>query len=102
MNRRPPRSTRPDTLFPYTALFRSLPLDITEFEQREQHLTVLLAGSALGGLLIAGLLIAWGLGRLVKPMADLARDIAALRPDRGGQRVEIGRASGRERVCQYV
>src|SRR3546814_13257471 len=23
MNRRPPRSTRPDTLFPYTALFRS-------------------------------------------------------------------------------
>src|SRR3546814_6337975 len=25
MNRRPPRSTRTDTLFPYTTLFRSLP-----------------------------------------------------------------------------
>src|SRR3546814_5740570 len=25
MIRRPPRSTRPDTLFPYTTLFRSLP-----------------------------------------------------------------------------
>src|SRR3546814_13855829 len=25
MTRRPPRSTRPDTLFPYTTLFRSLP-----------------------------------------------------------------------------
>src|SRR5690606_230003 len=62
-----------------------LTLDITEFEEREQHLTVLMAGSALGGLLIAGLLIAWGLGRLVKPLADLARDIAVLRPDRGGQ-----------------
>src|SRR3546814_2940222 len=27
MLRRPPRSTRPDTLFPYTTLFRSLPGD---------------------------------------------------------------------------
>src|SRR3546814_1837067 len=27
MIRRPPRSTRPDTLFPYTTLFRSLHLD---------------------------------------------------------------------------
>src|SRR3546814_16861204 len=27
MNRRPPRSTRTDTLFPYTTLFRSLDLD---------------------------------------------------------------------------
>ena len=41
-----------------------LTLDITEFEEREQHLTVLMAGSALGGLALAGLLIAWGLGRL--------------------------------------
>src|SRR3546814_11713922 len=28
MIRRPPRSTRPDTLFPYTTLFRSLPLAV--------------------------------------------------------------------------
>src|SRR3546814_10189833 len=28
MIRRPPRSTRTDTLFPYTTLFRSLPYDI--------------------------------------------------------------------------
>ncbi len=75
-----------------------LTLDITEFEEREQHLTVLMAGSALGGLLIAGLLIAWGLGRLVKPLADLARDIAALRPDRGGQRVAVGRRASSELV----
>src|SRR3546814_14914766 len=27
MNRRPPRSTRTDTLFPYTTLFRSVGLD---------------------------------------------------------------------------
>src|SRR3546814_13255980 len=29
MTRRPPRSTRTDTLFPYTSLFRSLPLHRT-------------------------------------------------------------------------
>ena len=75
-----------------------LTLDITEFEQREQHLTVLMAGSALGGLLVAGLLVAWGLGRLVKPLADLARDIGSLRPDRGGQRVAVGRRASLELV----
>ena len=75
-----------------------LTLDITEFEERERHLTVLMAGSALGGLLLAGLVIAWGLGRLVKPLADLAGDIAALRPDRGGQRVHVGRHASSELV----
>src|SRR3546814_10014029 len=29
MIRRPPRSTRPDTLFPYTTLFRSIAADLT-------------------------------------------------------------------------
>ncbi|MDN5781812.1 MAG: HAMP domain-containing histidine kinase [Luteimonas sp.] len=75
-----------------------LTLDITEFEDRERHLTTLMVGSALGGLALSGLLIAWGLGRLVKPLADLARDIAALRPDRGGQRVAVGRRASSELV----
>src|SRR3546814_4844752 len=41
MIRRPPRSTRTDTLFPYTTLFRSiLPLEATEFrlEQGAQRM----------------------------------------------------------------
>ncbi len=75
-----------------------LTLDITEFEAEERHLTVLMAGSALGGLALSGLLIAWGLRRLVKPLSDLARDIAALRPDRGGQRVSVGRRASAELV----
>ncbi|HVI57269.1 MAG TPA: HAMP domain-containing sensor histidine kinase [Luteimonas sp.] len=75
-----------------------LTLDITEFEAEERHLTTLMAGSALGGLALAGLLIAWGLRRLVKPLSDLARDIAALRPDRGGQRVAVGRQASAELV----
>jgi signal transduction histidine kinase len=75
-----------------------LTLDITEFEDEERHLTTLMVGSALGGLALSGLLIAWGLRRLVKPLADLARDIAALRPDRGGQRVSVGRRASSELV----
>src|SRR3546814_6916721 len=31
MIRRPPKSTRTDTLFPYTTLFRSLPIDESEW-----------------------------------------------------------------------
>src|SRR3546814_7286799 len=39
MIRRPPRSTRTDTLFPYTTLFRSLPIErasraVTDLERR--------------------------------------------------------------------
>src|SRR3546814_1799718 len=34
MIRRPPRSTRTDTLFPYTALFRSLVLSADELQDR--------------------------------------------------------------------
>src|SRR3546814_5814736 len=46
MIRRPPRSTRPDTLFPYTTLFRSLLVeDIPHFLRRD------LAALAVGDLL---------------------------------------------------
>src|SRR3546814_3630680 len=34
MIRRPPRSTRPDTLFPYTTLFRSIAADIARLKIR--------------------------------------------------------------------
>src|SRR3546814_4360672 len=39
MRRRPPRSTRTDTLFPYTTLFRSLP-------SPEQFVSLTVAGAA--------------------------------------------------------
>src|SRR3546814_14505573 len=38
MRRRPPRSTRTDTLFPYTTLFRSVRLDDWIFEVLDQSL----------------------------------------------------------------
>src|SRR3546814_13554049 len=37
MIRRPPRSTRTDTLFPYTTLFRSLPNEMPHFPQAQRR-----------------------------------------------------------------
>src|SRR3546814_15434148 len=50
MKRRPPRSTRTDTLFPYTTLFRSL-VGEAEPQQQDQHQrrrTVMLGKKAAG------------------------------------------------------
>src|SRR3546814_18088727 len=106
MIRRPPRSTRTDTLFPYTTLFRSIA-------------TLGFRGEALPSIAsVAALTIesrpadreGWRIrvdnGRMV------ADEPAAAPP---GTRVTVenlfaqvparrktGRASGRERVCQYV
>src|SRR3546814_14045223 len=110
MLRRPPRSTRTDTLFPYTTLFRSVPVE-------ERHLD-------LGRAATIGVAV-----RTAVPIDDISRpgiyraaDIGH-RVDReaavvGGpgrnlfrreerehiavvaERKQIGRASFRERVCQ--
>src|SRR3546814_5614379 len=37
MKRRPPRSTRTDTLFPYTTLFRSRPQGVADGERGQHH-----------------------------------------------------------------
>src|SRR3546814_10024540 len=41
MIRRPPRSTRTDTLFPYTTLFRSVLQCITDFDEPESDFAML-------------------------------------------------------------
>src|SRR3546814_3255082 len=48
MLRRPPRATRTDTLFPYTALFRS---------QKEDRQAALAGDAGAGGDVLAGLLL---------------------------------------------
>src|SRR3546814_20049102 len=79
MIRRPPKSTRTDTLFPYTPLFRS--------DQRRdiRHIgnAVALARHERRG----------GIARLGPEFGGLGR--------REGEG-DIGSASCRERVCQYV
>src|SRR3546814_11179809 len=93
MIRRPPRSTRTDTLFPYTTLFRSSSGWLGLVARREsgspQTLSAVLQSDAPGRTGGDG-------GRHARLLyADGIRDGRALRH-------EIGRASCRERVCQYV
>src|SRR3546814_20842349 len=115
----PPRSTRTDTLFPYTTLFRSIhavsaPSEINlvqiklkdlllgEFafqRQRQNHFPEL-AGEAVAVVekYVAGDLLR-NCGGALHPTARAA--IFDGKPSRA-RHAEIGRASCRERVCQYV
>src|SRR3546814_16974443 len=101
MIRRPPRSTRTDTRFPYTTLFRS------EEDAAEE------AAAAIAALDDQ-------FGRTTDPVRMYMREMGSVELlDREGEiriakRIEeglneamfamaqIGRASCRERVCQYV
>src|SRR3546814_14476829 len=100
MIRRPPRSTRTYTLFPYTPLFRSV-------EARTGEAALELLQRSAFDLLITD---------MVMPTVDGAAVIHAARARRSDLPVicisgytpesiakeEIGRATCRERVCHYV
>src|SRR3546814_16628028 len=98
---RPPRSTRTDTLFPYTALFRS-DVPLIRCRQGPGHFVI------RGHL---GVLSAFDLDagtaaeiRVHRYWLPLSGDAGLPRlPDRTLRpRCKIGRASCRESVCQYV
>src|SRR3546814_17251158 len=125
MLRRPPRSTRTDTLFPYTTLFRSLsvriPVAIQGGEARRGQGFVDGCPAFYPGIAFRG---ASGEGRkfgrevridqagITRPrtvMQKAAYDFDALFAQQPKQRIrptkvefEIGRASCRDRVCKYV
>src|SRR3546814_15568506 len=97
MIRRPPRSTRTDTLFPYTTLFRSSAHNglLQTFAEARAALSRFLvtrgatpdeADEILQELHLK--LLTENMGPVAQPRAYLYR--------------KIGRASCRERVCQYV
>src|SRR3546814_2625847 len=72
MIRRPPRSTRTDTLFPYTTLFRSLGAGPILLEDRNHEV----ANDAAG----------FGVGEdIFHPLADLDADFAAARASIAGR-----------------
>src|SRR3546814_13209783 len=113
MIRRPPRSTRTDTLFPYTTLFRSDRHQVARlFEAPADRMLARAARAAE----VAEAFIAQ-IGALIdaeRPIDDERRGRHAIvergRIDEGLDRrarlafglgrAEIGRASWRERVCQ--
>src|SRR3546814_15319646 len=107
MIRRPPRSTRTDTLFPYTTLFRSHVFGEVNGKKGAWGHSVggMGAITAIMAKVCRDLGVEISLGSPVaKVLVDGSRavgvklvggeDIAAAR--------EIGRASCRERECQYV
>src|SRR3546814_20556926 len=104
MFRRPPRSTRTDTLFPYTTLFRSGERDTAA---RPVAFRDKAASHAVGHASERGEAVA---------ARGVHQRLAVRLPGRGGvqkggyvchrlappPRNKIGRASCRESVCQYV
>src|SRR3546814_14358103 len=109
MIRRPPRSTRTDTLFPYTTLFRSfivclvpapeLPTVPRGFDKVEHFLAFfLLAASAVQLYATRRALWCAALGLLALGIAIELAQFAFT----SSRSMEIGRSSCRERVCHYV
>src|SRR3546814_10986368 len=107
MIRRPPISTRTDTLFPYTTLFRSpsLRASVRLNGPAEIHRCAALQEKAGGGL-PPDRLPRCPLQRRPAKIAGDHWSVVVLFPPLSGPlyraRRQIGRASCRERVCQYV
>src|SRR3546814_19123374 len=103
MGRPPPRSTRSATLFPYTTLFRSFGASSPRLDPRQAP------GLQLGNDARCDLVIE---ACTVLGLTIFARTLAAgtaaggfthgFPPHHPKKHKEIGRASCRERVCQYV
>src|SRR3546814_17935711 len=106
MIRRPPRSTRTDTLFPYTTLFRSEPSIFVSTLRRDWFSNP--RADILAGILVALALIPEAIGFSViagiDPRVGLyaSFSIAVIISFVGGRPGKIGRESCRERVCKYV
>src|SRR3546814_19950100 len=99
MIRRPPRSTRTDTLFPYTTLFRAWQYN-PFFRAGAQYYLAVQKG-------MRGWLEDLDLDDLERDRANFITTIIidSLAPTNtlaGNPTAQIGRASCRERVCQYV
>src|SRR3546814_12701443 len=109
MIRRAPRSTRTDTLFPYTTLFRSRP--VNRRSRRRSGVQVRIGDAQPGEDLPLQRLHAVGLAWVLVVPAQQVQDAVhgevgvvvvgplALLARLAGA---IGRASCRDRVCQYV
>src|SRR3546814_15572733 len=105
---RPPRSTRTDTLFPYTTLFRSGELQMPPVLQRQTAAALAAVGGGGADEVLQHF-------RPLRPCERLGGDgdklvdrrmllklLVANPPHVGEPAVpQIGRAACRERVCQY-
>src|SRR3546814_16692092 len=113
MIRRPPRSTRTDTLFPYTTLFRSADgifggdaFPRIAFELLHAEADALRVAVDADDLHLDRVTDVDDFARvvdaLVAHVGDMEQAVDAAQVDERAIVGEIGRASCRERVCQYV
>src|SRR3546814_14740616 len=108
MIRRPPRSTRTDTLFPYTTLFRSAACELVHAPLRRPRraeaagVLVMVRVLVTGANGFAGTAICRHLMERGWAVRGAVRRAEAVVPAGATKVVEIGRASCGERVCQYV
>lgn len=75
-----------------------LALDITELEQQEMVMSLVILAFVLALALLLGALVVWGVGRLLRPLFDMAGEIGRLKPDRAGQRIAVSDRGGSELV----
>src|SRR3546814_13466802 len=114
MIRRPPRSTRTDTLFPYTTLFRSLSERERARNKAQANYAMQILGEAVQSLMMVGGSSAFNNAnpacRYWRDFSMVARHFGNI-PNVGHEvygrsilgvtpNAEIGGASCRERVCQ--
>jgi signal transduction histidine kinase len=76
----------------------ALALDLTEFEGVEEKITGSAVVVVVGVIVALALLVMWGLGRVIEPLAVMARQIAGLQPDKAGQRVFLDAKASSEMV----
>src|SRR3546814_14401079 len=118
MIRRPPRSTRTDTLFPYTTLFRSATATAAAAETPHFSSSSLARSAASrtvsseswSTILLRSAIVSLHAGE--SPQFVQVDNVELSLVDRSGgvlvavggehaRKLQIGRASWRERVCQY-
>jgi len=76
----------------------ALALDLTEFDGVEDEITSSALVLVIGMILALALLVMWGLGRVIEPLAAMARQIAGMQPDQAGQSVFVDSRASSEMV----
>src|SRR3546814_5179080 len=94
MIRRPPRSTRTDTLFPYTTLFRSLAAYVDDRRTRGCHVD-------RGGGGRIGVHVAPAIGKTVRSHVQYAHDMRLVEPKRPLAKPQRWTLCGQPRHCAF-